>query len=70
VGVDFGRFYIGMSHEFLDDADVDAVFQHVGGEGMPDGGAVLATIGGPHVDEAAFDADVPDPGAGAHTPSA
>ena len=37
MGVEFGRFYIGMTHEFLDDADVDAVFQYVGGEGMPEG---------------------------------
>jgi hypothetical protein len=44
VGVDFGRFYIGMSHEFLDDADVDAVFQHVGGEGMPEGVAAHAKL--------------------------
>ena len=36
-------------------ADVDAVFQHVGGEGMLDGSAVLAALGGPHVDVAAFD---------------
>ena len=26
-----------MAHQFLDDADVDPVFQHVGGERVPDG---------------------------------
>ena len=45
VGVDFGGLDVCVAHEFLDHADVDAVFQQVGGKGVPQGMA-----GGPFGD--------------------
>jgi hypothetical protein len=32
VGMDFGRFHIRMSHEFLKGAHIDTVLQHMGGK--------------------------------------
>lgn len=34
LGVERGRIELGVPQQNLDDADVDAVFQKVGGEGM------------------------------------
>ena len=42
VGVDHGGADIGVAEEFLDGADVVAVFEQVGGEGVPEGVAVDA----------------------------
>ena len=37
MGVDLGGFYTGMSEEFLDVAEIDALFQEVGGKAVPEG---------------------------------
>jgi len=37
VGVNFGGGDAGVAEEFLDEADVDAVFEKVGGERMAEG---------------------------------
>ena len=34
MGVDFGGLDIGVTQQFLEDADVGAVFQYVGGESV------------------------------------
>jgi hypothetical protein len=48
VGVNHGRFNIGMAEEFLDGADVVAGFEQVGGEGVAEGVAAdgLGDAGG------------------------
>lgn len=40
--LDFCGLDIGMAHQFLDDADVDPVFEHVGGKRVPEGMAAHA----------------------------
>lgn len=37
MGVDHGGFDVAVAEEFLDGADVVAVFDEVGGEGMAEG---------------------------------
>ena len=37
MGVDLGGLDIGVTQQFLEDADVGAVFQHVGGEAVAQG---------------------------------
>ena len=44
VGVDHGRAHIAMAEQLLDGADVVAVFQHVGSEGMPHGVGVTGLV--------------------------
>ncbi|MDX2453427.1 hypothetical protein [Desulfosarcina sp.] len=31
MGVDLSGFHIRMAHQFLDDPDIDAIFEQVGG---------------------------------------
>ena len=37
MGVDHGRLHVVMAQEFLDSTDVVAVFEQMGGEGVPEG---------------------------------
>jgi hypothetical protein len=46
VGADHGGAHVAVPEQFLDGADVEAVFQQVGGEGM---GPVRATVRAPRL---------------------
>ena len=37
VGIDLGRLYIGMTHQLLNDPNINPVFKQMGGETMPKG---------------------------------
>ena len=51
VGVNLGRFQLGVTEHGLDEADVRAVFEHMGGGRMPEEmtAAALADVGPLHI---------------------
>ncbi len=46
MGIDFSRFYIGVSEKFLQNTDVNTMLKHMSGKGMTegvDGGSFIYT---------------------------